>query len=807
LSDAGRTQRPGQGGTHEPTAELDDPQVAPRERGLFGAARMDAVRAERQDAAANLRNRLAVMRKGDGKAAPAAIPEGGGAPLGGGVRAKMEPRLGADLSAVRVHAGGESAEAAKSLGARAFTVGNDVHFGAGELAPGTKEGDKLLAHELTHVVQGQRSGIQRKPEEGKEGEGGAAGGGPEVSHPDDPAEKEADAKSEEVAGALHGDGKDGDKDEDGGGRAEAGHDHGGGKDKEKDGKDDKKGGGKHAAGKDAARGGGAHAAGGGGHGAAGAGANPGGANAGSSANAGGAHGGAAGGGGAQAGRTGSGDAGAVAGGGSQAGAAGAASAGPSGAQAAGAAPSEKPAPIAAKYVGIGRKILRTTATTTATTTTGGPPKSGPPDSGAKQTWADYVKTLPPAVQGAAGAIADAQEQDAFKPLLESEKLTFCKLSAKPTRVEFAGLDPKARAKVAVLVIAPEHQRVYETFTDVARSTWRDLTPDERDDLLKGGGGDAKIKGLMIDPPSLNKWRQVRNVDALKSKPDLAKDLSLPRGETPEKIVTALSDDGAGERLHRVLIDTAFAVEATKAQFILAVWDEVKTGKKPLDAMWAHQEAFALKGKEAKGHPDLASLQMLKAVPTRSIGSFGFLDDDVLFKTLQLAPPTMSSVPRKPDGTIDRAKALVKGKEEQFRKEVVGPLYAQYSKSAGVRNSDANYTIRGNASPAAYWMATPNGKVLLDKNKSGPEVAKILAVDEDPAYSTGFIIVELKDDVRKDWLAKLGQITRPTAIDALGFDQFKVHPDPTSCVGVTSGGMPEVVVRGAQLGQTNVVRQP
>ena len=41
---------------------------------------------------------------------------------------------------------------------------HDVHFAAGQYAPGTKEGDRLLAHELTHVVQGQKSGVQRKAE-------------------------------------------------------------------------------------------------------------------------------------------------------------------------------------------------------------------------------------------------------------------------------------------------------------------------------------------------------------------------------------------------------------------------------------------------------------------------------------------------------------------------------------------------------------------------------------------------------------------------------------------------------------------
>lgn len=114
----------------------------------------------------------------------------------------MEPRLGADLSNVRVHQGAESADAAEQMGARAFTVGNDVHFGAGEFAPGTKEGDKLLAHELTHVVQGQRGGaVQRKA---APSDAGAEEDHEHVSHPEEPAEKEADAVADHVGDELHG---------------------------------------------------------------------------------------------------------------------------------------------------------------------------------------------------------------------------------------------------------------------------------------------------------------------------------------------------------------------------------------------------------------------------------------------------------------------------------------------------------------------------------------------------------------------------------------------------------------------------
>lgn len=120
----------------------------------------------------------------------------------------MEPRLGADLSSAKVHSGGDSAKAASELGARAFTVGNDVHFNAGEFAPGSKEGDRLIAHELTHVVQGQRSGIQRKEADGSKGassllETGTVAREEDVSHPGEPAEKEADAVADRVTDALH----------------------------------------------------------------------------------------------------------------------------------------------------------------------------------------------------------------------------------------------------------------------------------------------------------------------------------------------------------------------------------------------------------------------------------------------------------------------------------------------------------------------------------------------------------------------------------------------------------------------------
>jgi bacterioferritin-associated ferredoxin len=76
-----------------------------------------------------------------------------GRPLDAGVRAWMEPRFGHDFTGVRVHAGTDAAASAEAVGARAYTVGRHIVFGAGEYQPGTAAGQRLLAHELTHVAQ------------------------------------------------------------------------------------------------------------------------------------------------------------------------------------------------------------------------------------------------------------------------------------------------------------------------------------------------------------------------------------------------------------------------------------------------------------------------------------------------------------------------------------------------------------------------------------------------------------------------------------------------------------------------------
>ena len=80
-------------------------------------------------------------------------------------RAVMEPHFGHDFSQVRVHTDSEAADSARAVNARAYTVGRNVVFGAGQYSRGSREGQKLIAHELAHVVQQgfTPQALQRQP--------------------------------------------------------------------------------------------------------------------------------------------------------------------------------------------------------------------------------------------------------------------------------------------------------------------------------------------------------------------------------------------------------------------------------------------------------------------------------------------------------------------------------------------------------------------------------------------------------------------------------------------------------------------
>jgi hypothetical protein len=89
-----------------------------------------------------------------------------GQPLESTTHDFMRSRFGHDFGRVRVHTDARAAESASAVNALAYTVGRDIVFAAGRLAPHTSEGRKLLAHELTHVLQNDQSAVRRQEEIG-----------------------------------------------------------------------------------------------------------------------------------------------------------------------------------------------------------------------------------------------------------------------------------------------------------------------------------------------------------------------------------------------------------------------------------------------------------------------------------------------------------------------------------------------------------------------------------------------------------------------------------------------------------------
>ena len=121
------------------------------------------------DANAKKKEETAVQRKAEPAAAMDAdagdvesVIRSSGRPLDPVTRRSMESRMGFDFSKVRVHTDARAAASARALGARAYTVSNNIVFGEGRYAPQSSQGRRLLAHELTHVVQ-QTQPVQAAP--------------------------------------------------------------------------------------------------------------------------------------------------------------------------------------------------------------------------------------------------------------------------------------------------------------------------------------------------------------------------------------------------------------------------------------------------------------------------------------------------------------------------------------------------------------------------------------------------------------------------------------------------------------------
>ena len=100
--------------------------------------------------------RFAEQSAGQVDTAPASVARvlaSSGRPLEPPLREDMEQRFGHDFSRVRVHSGSSAERSAQDVNANAYTLGHNIVFGAGKFSPGANEGRRLIAHELTHVIQ------------------------------------------------------------------------------------------------------------------------------------------------------------------------------------------------------------------------------------------------------------------------------------------------------------------------------------------------------------------------------------------------------------------------------------------------------------------------------------------------------------------------------------------------------------------------------------------------------------------------------------------------------------------------------
>lgn len=142
------------------------------------------------------KKRLSVQAKAASQAEPSTVPpvmyevlRSPGQPLDTTTRTFMEARFDHDFSRVRVHTDTKAAESARAVNALAYTVGQDMVFGAGQYRPGTAEGRRLMAHELVHTIQQSEVAVPRPKLASLK-----------VSEAGDASEQEADRLADRVMG-------------------------------------------------------------------------------------------------------------------------------------------------------------------------------------------------------------------------------------------------------------------------------------------------------------------------------------------------------------------------------------------------------------------------------------------------------------------------------------------------------------------------------------------------------------------------------------------------------------------------------
>lgn len=177
-------------GKQQTRAERTDPHVTPQPaaRAIVGALPVSGLLTN----GVPLRRLATADDPLGGQAAPQGVLDvlrrsaGRGTPLPNAVQSDLGRRLGADLSAIRIHHDEEAHGVAQAVQSVAFTHGRDIYFSRGRFDPASAAGQHLLAHELAHATSVERS----------------SGSVTTIGRADDPAERAADATADAVTGSL-----------------------------------------------------------------------------------------------------------------------------------------------------------------------------------------------------------------------------------------------------------------------------------------------------------------------------------------------------------------------------------------------------------------------------------------------------------------------------------------------------------------------------------------------------------------------------------------------------------------------------
>lgn len=110
-------------------------------------------RTDRREEKIQKKSQENVNRETEAPSSVSDVLNSAGQPLDADTRHFFEPRFGHDFSNVKIHTGGKAAKSSDDINAHAYTLGNNIVFNSQKYSPGTEQGKRLLAHELTHVVQ------------------------------------------------------------------------------------------------------------------------------------------------------------------------------------------------------------------------------------------------------------------------------------------------------------------------------------------------------------------------------------------------------------------------------------------------------------------------------------------------------------------------------------------------------------------------------------------------------------------------------------------------------------------------------